>query len=857
MANKFLRLLSLSAILLSGTLHAQWMTGYFESQNGVQSVSQIPWDKYTHIIHFSASTSGTGDVTMHWLNQTEIQQMIAARPAGKKVLVCIQDNGNDSNALTNSTSPANIGTFVRNIVAFVNNNGYDGVDIDWEINVNGTQYAALFQQLRAAMPNKVIASAMSNGSAMIAAAAAASSSVDQFNVMCYDMDSQGNGYSWYNDALLQNGNSSVMTCDWRINPLLNAGVPASKIGVGIPFYGRRLSGVTKPLVNGSFAQTTVLYKDMVKDTTRWQSQYQAYDSGYKSDYLSIPSLNEFVSYNGPKTIADTAAWIKSKGFGGAMTFSLYYEFNSAQTGDARFPLSTPLYAALGGGGSTPTQPTPPSISGGQPTGTLDSSTTQATMSVVTNENASCKYATTAGVAYASMPSMFATTGGTTSSTLLMGLAAGRSYTYYVRCADTSGNATTSDYTVAFSVGAASSPLPPTPTPTPTPAPTTLGVKATPASGSGTAQAFSFQISDPAGYSGVNQLDTFIGTQIGGANNCRVQWNGGTTLFLENDAASAWISGTVGSGSISNTQCKVDLTKSSISGTGYAETVNLAVTFGSAYVGTKNIYAFASGSTGLTGWLTLGAWTVSAVQPPTITSGSPTGTLATSTTQATMAVVTNMNAACKYGTAAGTAYASMPYMFATTGGTNSSVLLTGLGAGKSYTYYARCADSVGNASTTDYPISFSIASSAPTALGVAANPSSGSVTRATPQSFTFTIQDPGGYANVSQLDTFFGTIIGGSNNCRVQWNGGTTVYLQNNAANGWTSGTLGRNASLSNSQCSVNLTGSSVSGTGYAETLKLNMTFSSRYIGTKSIYAFAADKSGKTTGWLTLGSWQVK
>ena len=156
-----------------------------------------------------------------------------------------------------------------------------------------------------------------------------------------------------------------------------------------------------------------------------------------------------------------------------------------------------------------------------------------------------------------MPSMFATTGGTTSSTLLTGLAAGKSYTYSVRCADTSGNATTSDYTVAFSVAAASSPLPPTPPPTTTPAPTALGVTVNPASGSGTAQAFSFQISDPAGYSGVKQLDIFIGKQVGGASNCRVQWNGGTTLFLQNDAASAWTSGAAGaSATLSNSQCSI-------------------------------------------------------------------------------------------------------------------------------------------------------------------------------------------------------------------------------------------------------------------------------------------------------------
>ncbi len=441
----------LSASLLSGTLHAQWITGYFESQNGVQSVSQIPWNKYTHIVHFAATTGGTGDVQPHWLGQTEIQQIVAARPAGKKVLVCIQDNGSNTSAFANSASPSNIGAFVKNIVNFVNSNGYDGVDIDWEINVNATQEAALFQQLRAAMPDRLVTAAESNNSNMVSAVAASYSSLDQINVMCYDMDTPANGYSWYNDALLQNGNSSVMTCDWRVNSLLKAGVPASKIGIGLPFYGRRWKGVTKALVQGSYSTSTVFYKDLVTDATRWQPQNQGYDSSYKSDYLSISSLNEFESYTGAKTIADAAAWIKSSGFGGAMTFSLYYEFLAGQSGDARYPLSTALYQALGS--STSFTPTPPSVSGGQPSGTLASATTQATLSVVTDVNASCKYATAPGVPYSAMPNMFATTGGTASSTLVTGLSGGTAYNYYVRCADSAGNADTSDYTVSFSVAA--------------------------------------------------------------------------------------------------------------------------------------------------------------------------------------------------------------------------------------------------------------------------------------------------------------------------------------------------------------------------------------------------------------------
>jgi hypothetical protein len=55
------------------------------------------------------------------------------------------------------------------------------------------------------------------------------------------------------------------------------------------------------------------------------------------------------------------------------------------------------------------------------------------------------------VTYGSMPNAFTTTGGTAHSTTVSGLINGGSYSYFVRCQDTSGNANTNDFTISFSV----------------------------------------------------------------------------------------------------------------------------------------------------------------------------------------------------------------------------------------------------------------------------------------------------------------------------------------------------------------------------------------------------------------------
>jgi glucose/arabinose dehydrogenase len=95
--------------------------------------------------------------------------------------------------------------------------------------------------------------------------------------------------------------------------------------------------------------------------------------------------------------------------------------------------------------------TPPVRSNGQPTGTLPAGTTQATLALATSENATCRFGTVPGVPYASLPSVFTTTGGTSHASLVTGLANGGSYAFYVRCQDAASNANPDDFGIAFAV----------------------------------------------------------------------------------------------------------------------------------------------------------------------------------------------------------------------------------------------------------------------------------------------------------------------------------------------------------------------------------------------------------------------
>src|SRR5260370_16910346 len=76
---------------------------------------------------------------------------------------------------------------------------------------------------------------------------------------------------------------------------------------------------------------------------------------------------------------------------------------------------------------------PPVRSGGSPSGMLPTSTTSTTLSLVTDQAATCKYSSTAGLGYSAMTNVFAVTGGTSHSTTLTTFRTRTTYNYYIPC----------------------------------------------------------------------------------------------------------------------------------------------------------------------------------------------------------------------------------------------------------------------------------------------------------------------------------------------------------------------------------------------------------------------------------------
>ncbi|MFE4999166.1 glycosyl hydrolase family 18 protein [Streptomyces mirabilis] len=218
---------------------------------------------------------------------------------------------------------------------------FDGIDIDWEYpNACGLScdtsgaaaYKNLMQALRAKFgtSNLVTAATTADGTSggKIDAAdyAGASQYVDWYNVMTYDFfgafDADG-PTAPHSPLTSYSGipTPGFTTAD-AIAKFKAKGVPASKLLIGIGFYGRGWTGVTQDAPGGTATGPAPgTYEQGIEDYKVLKTSCPATGTIAGTAYAHCGS--NWWSYDTPATIGTKMAWAKSQGLGGAF----FWEFS--------------------------------------------------------------------------------------------------------------------------------------------------------------------------------------------------------------------------------------------------------------------------------------------------------------------------------------------------------------------------------------------------------------------------------------------------------------------------------------------------------------------------------------------------
>jgi chitinase len=184
-----------------------------------------------------------GTLNLSYVSSTAADLVTAAHARSIKALLTINQSGSTDiqQAATN-----HLAALVTNIMTVVNNYGYDGVDIDWEPfdgSSDGSALIALAQALRTALGSGLLTIDLED-STWWGANPTIPSYFDRLNAMTYDLTTLYSSGVWHNAALYCSGADSGYMCLDILKSiwLNNGGIPAEKLGLGLPFYGVQWSG---------------------------------------------------------------------------------------------------------------------------------------------------------------------------------------------------------------------------------------------------------------------------------------------------------------------------------------------------------------------------------------------------------------------------------------------------------------------------------------------------------------------------------------------------------------------------------------------------------------------------------------
>lgn len=255
-------------------------------------------------------------------------------------------------ALTDTTRRA----FAASCVDFMLQYGFDGIDIDWEYPVGGglptnttrpedrANYtlllAALREELDARAPGSLLTIAAPAGPGIYANLELdrIDDHLDWINIMTYDFHGGWDPITNFNapmyastgDPTPDPATRASFNVDAAVTGYLGAGVPGSKIVVGVPFYGRGWAGVAATndglfqphsgLPAGTWEAGVFDYHDLAANYVDACTRHVANDA--RVPWLFCADTGVMISYDDPESLALKRDYVVDRDLGGVMFWEL-------------------------------------------------------------------------------------------------------------------------------------------------------------------------------------------------------------------------------------------------------------------------------------------------------------------------------------------------------------------------------------------------------------------------------------------------------------------------------------------------------------------------------------------------------
>lgn len=337
----------------SGGQPASFVLGYYVGyQRGLLPVDEVDWSGMTHISvgRFKPRPDGTvsSDLDITDYEGPPLAKALAERARQHGVIPMMMLGGfGEHDNFVKAASPQSRPVMVRSLVKLMDELGYAGIDVDWEpidlppVGNDGEMLLALLDELRAARPDIILAVPVNwvNSNFGISEQEAAFmkqlvARVDQLNIMSYKMAGHWPTWeTWHSSALSDEAPARPTSIISSVDAYLGIGIPRGRLGIGIGFYGTCWQGVTEPrtVIDGRpdvreiASDNTMSFTNIMTDY--YEPEAFRWDGRAQVPYLTFPSGAgpghcNYISYEDAQSIAAKGRYVRQKGVGGAIIWTV-------------------------------------------------------------------------------------------------------------------------------------------------------------------------------------------------------------------------------------------------------------------------------------------------------------------------------------------------------------------------------------------------------------------------------------------------------------------------------------------------------------------------------------------------------
>ncbi len=251
-------------------------------------------------------------------NPSRLKEIVALKKKNRKLEVQLSvggwGSGNFSEMAADPEKRKAFATACRDIVVEYD---LDGIDIDWEYPGSGAagishspddkdNYILLMKDLREALGTEKLLTLASPTTVGFYEFKPLLPYVDFINIMAYDL----NRPPYHHSSLFRSELSGDMTADEGVRAHIDAGIPAEKIILGVPFYGHGKKGEQQDFIK-------------FRDIRASEGNVEKFDSKAGVPYIVNDAGEMEITYDNPESLKLKCEYVNANNLGGIM----FWEFS--------------------------------------------------------------------------------------------------------------------------------------------------------------------------------------------------------------------------------------------------------------------------------------------------------------------------------------------------------------------------------------------------------------------------------------------------------------------------------------------------------------------------------------------------